>query len=372
MSKLVAALRKPFGAVDIYRDLGCTRVTTSSSTYSSDTATSNTTKINTWLATLDASTAAPRTLVIPYGFVAINGTLGALLEDETRSLPANVCIIGSGGWARGVMGVEKVGHNTGCSGFMWVGANDKPMVSLQRHGNVLACNWYGYAYVGGVHTDGDFPETRAYAAIQMTDALGICGKHIIYGAYTGFTQAIRIDSGASPHSDESDFPWSLTYDCPKFVYCDNQQAVSHRFGKVFFNGTAGAQSTVFDVQAGGNWDVGLLGVVSDYGVTVLNLGTPTPNAGRFDMKVNIDRSVVLATKASSGYLRLINGEENSSFKVRMSGIVMWANEDLTTGNWPNGGGQALVSYVSPTGGNRVNINLDMWGIPDSVRDAYPW
>jgi hypothetical protein len=372
MSKLVAALRKPFGAVDIYRDLGCTRVTTSSSTYNEATSTSNTTKINTWLDGLEASSAAPRTLVIPYGFVAINGTLGALLGDETRSLPANVCIIGSGGWARGIMGVEKVGHNTGCSGFMWTGGTGEPMVALQRWGNVLSCNWYGYPYVGGVHTDGDFPDTRCYAAIQLTDAFGICGKHQIYGAYTGFEQAIRIDSGTSPHADESQFPYALTYDCPKFVYCDNQQAVSHHFGKIYFNGTAGAQSTVFDVQAGGNWVVDLLGVVSDYGVTVLNIGAATPNAGYFDIRANIDRSVVIATKASNGYLRLVNGEDQASIKVRMSGMVMWANEDLTTGNWINGGGQAIISHVSPTGGNRVNINLDMWGIPDSVRDAYPW
>lgn len=370
--RLIVVRSKP-ASVDVYQDLGCTRVVSgNSATWNTETSTSNTTKINNWLATLDAASAAPRTLVIPYGTVAINDTLGVAVTSGV-SLPPNVSIIAGGGWANGTYTVNRTGYNAGASGFMWTGSTGKPMVCLQRWGNIIRCNWVGYPFVSGTHSDGSFPATRCASAIMMTDSFDFCGKHEISGTYTGFTRGIDIQAGpGDPHADASLFDFSIFKDCPTAFYCDNDQAVGHQFNKVIYHVPANTQSTVFDWQAGGNCTVDQCDIIGDYGVTVLNLDDVHENAGTFSIwGLFIDRAVVNATKLGNGYLRFVKGNSMRSFKVRIAGAVMWANEDLET-DWINGDEEELVEFVSPTGGARVNINLDIWGAPDALNEAYPW
>lgn len=368
----VIVLRAPGAAVDIYRDLHCTRVTSTSSTYNEATSSDNTQKINDWLETINGSqTATPATLIIPYGFVAINDTLGVDVSNGV-SLPANVAIISGGGWSNGNYPINRTGYNTGAAGLMWTGSTGTPMVALHRWGNVIRCNFYGYAYIAGVTPDASFPATRCQSAILLDDSFGLCGKHEISGVFSGFDSAIRIQSGTNAHADESMFNFCQVHNCLKFVYCDNEQAVGHQFNKIVYHCPVNTQSTIFDVQAGGNWNVNMLNVIGDYGVTILNLGAVSENDGVFNFYgLSIDRSLVVATQAGSGYLRLVKGNSLCSFCVRMIGNIMWANEDLST-DWVNQGGQELVEYVSPTGGLRVNVKMDIWGAPDELNEDYPW
>lgn len=370
-----AGAGRPPRVTDAFQNLGCERITTDQPSYANQTATNNVARINAWIEQASADRGAA-VLDISGGFIAINDTLGRSMgagraipgyngDQAFRALPHGLEIHCGGGWANGRYGATYL-TNERAAGFVWVGDADKPMIRLCGHGNVIRGNFYGYPYIRG----SEVPKvTRCRAAIELVQApnWAPCGHHDLAITASGFDKAVNIPAASgTTHCDHLLFHRLTTRDSLWTVYCDNDQAVNHKFNLVEHYCPRGEQSTVFDYQQGGDMKVGMMAMTGNYGATLLRICLGASNAGCYLIDgLSVDRALLKATEADQGYFRLLEKQGPSGFFVRIRGH-MDCGGIRDRMRWPNGDGAPTVVLDSPNVDWR-SLDLDILGLDDAAK-----
>jgi len=366
---------------DAFRDLGCVRITSRASTFSSATAAANVARINAWMSRRAAS-GRDAILYVSGGYIAINDTLGRPMgENRTipgynggkpfHALPHGLEIRCGGGWANGRFGAT-YRTNDRTAGFVWVGDTDKPMIRLCGHGNRIRANLYGYPYIQGA----DVPKKpRCRAAIELVQPPNWtpCGHHDLAVTATGFDKAINIPAATrTTHCDHLLFERLLTRDCLTTFYADNDQAVNHKFNLVEHYCPRGVQSTVFDYQQGGDMKADMVTVTGNYGATVLRLGSPNENLSSYLIDgLSVDRALLKSTQRGEGYFRLFELKSNRGpCLVRIRGHMDWGGADVSRPDWQNGGGEPTV-LITPSSTSTRDVALDVFGLDLETAAKYP-
>ncbi len=361
---------------DAFRDLGCVRVTAQASTISAATAAANVAKINAWMSKAPAS-GRDAILYVTGGYIAINGTLGAPSPQRidgynggqpVNFVPSGMQILCGGGWANGRYSVNNT-VNQRTAGFMWVGGTDQPMIRLCGNGNVIRANLFGYRYIDGA----DVPTVaRCRSAVEMIQLKQYypCGHHDLALTASGFDKAIRIEQNATGHCDHLLFERLTTRNCLTTFYCDDYQAVNHKFNFVEHYCPVGEQSTVFDYEQGGAMKADMVAVTGDYGATLLTIKTGGSNTGSYIIDgLQVDRAILNATQAGKGYFRLLNKLGGGTFAVWIRGHMHFGGADISQPDWQNAGREPTV-VIDPDA-KWSTLRLDVVGLDQNTAAAYP-
>lgn len=348
---------------DVYK-LGCTKITSTASTYGSTVATANTALINAWMDRVAASS-RDAILLVPHGFVAINGTLGsgsAIISGYNgglpiKGLPSGMSIVCGSGDNHTNTRYHCIRDtvNSRSAGFVWVGASDQPMTRITGHGNSISGDFYGYPYVSG----DDYPAvTRARAAIEWVQVEGtwVAGHTKISGSFGGFDSVFRMEpDGDHNHCDHIDFERIYTRDSLRGIYCNNWQGLGHRIGVWHWYCPKTEQSVVFSYPRGGRFHADTVYLVGDCGTTLFELGSSTFNTAKNGASfiidsLGVDRALMTATQNNNGYFQLVKQLQQTSLFVKIGGsIAHGGSADLTDTNWMNGASdEALVDLIDVT------------------------
>lgn len=359
---------------DAIDDLGCVRISSTASTYSSTQQTINTGLINEWYDRNPVS-AVDSILVVPWGYIALNGTIGwnsgVVVPGYNGGLPIRVLPNGAAIVCGASDAIGRYGAlyswNNRTAGFVMIGNNDQPVIRLGGNGNYFAGNLYGYQYLSG---DTVPVITRGRAGIEFYQLPSHTqnGHHIIRGTFTGFDKGIRIEPSDN-HCDHTDFENIAFRDCLTGIYCNQMQAKNHYFGLVHWYCPNGVQSTVFDYQNGGEMTCAHCALTGDYGVTLLRTNLCDHNNGHYDINFIVDRAILTATQAGNGYFRAHEHQSSNPFSVHLRGHINFAGASLATPNWQNQGGQATVSHVAP-GAVRRYMTMRVAGLDDTNSATY--
>lgn len=338
---------------DAYK-LGCTEfVIGNTSTYSSGTATANTTLINAWMDRV-AATSRDAILLVPQGFIATNGTLGSNTtisisgyngDQIIRALPNGMAIVcGTGlNYANTRYYASQVTNNDRNAGFIWVGASDQPMIRITGHGNQIHGNFYGYPYVSGA----DPPNvTRCRAAIEWVQPEGVwnAGHTEVNGAFAGFDAIFRMEpDGAHNHTDHIHFQRVIARDNLVGIRANNSQAVNHKID--FWEWYCpDEQSVIFQYFRGGRFQADLVTITGNYGTTVLEVGSASSNTAKngcdfFIDYLGVDRSLTNSTEQVSpdlGFFKLFKQLDDTSYFVKIGGgFSHGGGADISIENWQN-------------------------------------
>jgi hypothetical protein len=352
------------------RDLGC-RPIKPKTPWSAADADWNTEQINAWY---DAWTGGPCILVIDKN-IAVNDTLGKLNETiNKRTLPSQAEVRCLGGSVNGIYYCNYWINESGSS-IVYGGPTDRPLFRLSRYGNHIKINAYGYPFVWRP-VGHDLERTRCCLELVFEDVPYGCatGKHTISLNATGFLAAAELGNIRQGHADETLWTDIATRDCKTLIKCSgNQQAIGHHVVNARFypSGHRNEQAIAFDWNGSGKITVDNLSIVGDYGCTVVDTTRPGCNGGSFNVNwLQVDRALVLATRAGRGYFRLLEARDGDFLHVWMRGHIAYCGEDLNT-NWLNlASGEPVVKLAPIYKWAERTIKIDVAGLPNADRKQW--
>jgi hypothetical protein len=360
----------------------------SPATYNEDAMSANVAAINGWLTDTQASTSGAKknVLFVPYGYVAINGTLGASTDvsvvgynngETVHALPNGFAIICGGGWAIQDHGAQH-SWNLGTAGFIWGGPDDEPMIRLSRNGNIVRANLYGYMFLTGATkpTDETPAKARCRAGIELWQQSGATqvGHSEIEVCIAGCEKAIWCfgGPGGNSHCDHLRVGRLTTRDCIYTFYSDQHQATNHHFDMVEHYCPLEAQSYVFYYDLGGGMTCDHVSITGDWGCHLLTTGNASTNLGNYEINgIQVDRSFFNATRAGNGSFRLHNHTDDTPFAVHLRGRMSHGSLPVSMLTpWYNLDSSPAITHATAISGAQRVMTVNVFGLDDETHAIY--